>query len=166
MKIRGKVHKFGNDIDTDVIIPAKYLNTIDPEELAGHCMEPADPDFANKVRPGDILVAGKNFGSGSSREHAPIAIKASGIAAVIAKSYARIFYRNAFNTGLVLLESQEAVDAARPGDEIEVELETGVIYNRTTGKKYQAALIPEFMLKLVESGGLIPHLQKKVRGKK
>ena len=129
-------------------------------------MEPADPDFANKVRPGDVMVAGKNFGSGSSREHAPIAIKATGIAAVIAKSYARIFYRNAFNTGLVLLESQEAVDAARPGDEIEIELETGVIYNRTTGKQYQAAPIPEFMLKLLASGGLIPHLKKKVRGKK
>ena len=166
MKARGKAHKFGNDIDTDVIIPGRYLNTTDPEELAGHCMEGADPDFPNKVRPGDVMVGGKNFGSGSSREHAPIAIKATGIAVVIANSYARIFYRNAFNTGLPLLECAEAAAAARPGDEIEVELESGTIYNRTLGRKYQAAAVPEFMLKLIKDGGLIEHLKNQPRRKK
>jgi len=160
MRIQGRVHKFGDDIDTDVIIPARYLNTTDPEELAGHCMEAADPDFPNKVQPGDIIIAGKNFGSGSSREHAAIALKAAGVSLVIAKSFARIFYRNAFNTGLPLLECEDAVEAARPGDVFEVELETGRIKNLTTGQEFKAVPIPAFMLRLIKDGGLVEHLKK------
>jgi len=163
MKIKGKVHKFGDDIDTDVIIPARYLNTIDPEVLAGHCMEGVAPGFAAKVKPGDVLVAGENFGAGSSREHAAIAIKAAGIRLVIAKSFARIFYRNAFNIGLPLLESKDAVRGSRDHDELEAELETGTIKNLRTGKNFQALPVPEFMLQLIKDKGLIPHLKKQVR---
>jgi 3-isopropylmalate/(R)-2-methylmalate dehydratase small subunit len=162
MKIKGFAHKYGDDIDTDVIIPARYLNTTDPKELASHCMEPADANFAKKVKPGDIMVVGKNFGSGSSREHAAIAIKEAGIGVVIAKNYARIFYRNAFNTGLPLLECPEAATAIKAGDKLEVELERGVIVNKTSGKTYQALPIPEFMLKIVQEGGLIPTIKKQI----
>lgn len=166
MKIKGKVFKFGDDIDTDVIIPAKYLNTTDRKDLAGHCMEPADPDFSKKVKPGDIIVAGKHFGSGSSREHAPIAIKAAGISLVIAKGFARIFYRNAFNTGLPLLESAAASKEIKAGDRLEIDLEAGKIVNKNSGKEYQAEPVPEFMLELIRNNGLVAHLKKQARSKK
>ncbi len=158
MKIKGRAWKFGENIDTDVIIPARYLNTSDPEELAKHCMEDADPEFAKKIRPGDIIVAGKNFGCGSSREHAPIALKAAGIGAVIAPSFARIFYRNAFNMGLPIFESTEAAEAINEGDEVEIDGDTGLIVNKTTGKKFNAQPIPGFMQELIKQGGLIPYV--------
>ncbi|WP_456370132.1 3-isopropylmalate dehydratase small subunit [Thermodesulfatator atlanticus] len=160
-KIKGRVWKFGNDIDTDVIIPARYLNTSDPEELAKHCMEDARPEFAEEVRPGDVIVAGKNFGCGSSREHAPIAIKASGVGCVIAESFARIFYRNAFNTGLLILEAPEAAQEIEEGHEVEVDPDTGIIKDLTTGKTYKCQPIPPFMRELLKDGGLIPHIQKR-----
>jgi len=166
MKLKGKVFRFGDDIDTDIIIPAKYLNTTDRKILGSHCMEPADPEFAKKVRAGDIIVAGKHFGAGSSREHAPIAIKAAGIRLVIAKSYARIFYRNGFNTGLPLLESDAASKEIKAGDKLEVDLESGKILNKRSGKLYQAKPVPEFMLSLIKNKGLVAHLKKQVRGKK
>jgi 3-isopropylmalate/(R)-2-methylmalate dehydratase small subunit len=161
MKFIGKVYKFGNNIDTDAIIPARYLNTIDPQELARHCMEDADADFPNKVKPGDMIVAEKNFGCGSSREHAPIAIIASGVSCVIAHSFARIFYRNAINTGLPILESPEAAEAINEGDELEVELETGSIRNLRTGEIYQAAPFPDFMQGIIAKGGLINYVKDK-----
>lgn len=161
MEYKGKAFVFGNDVDTDVIIPAHYLNTTDPDELASHCMEGADPEFPNKVKPGDIMVAGKNFGCGSSREHAPIAIKALGVNVVIAGSFARIFYRNSFNMGLILVESFDAVDKISDTDEISVNIQDGVITNITTGQEFPFDPIPEFMLELVNNGGLIPYLMKK-----
>ncbi|OAQ21587.1 3-isopropylmalate dehydratase small subunit [Thermosulfurimonas dismutans] len=161
--IRGKAFKFGDNVDTDVIIPARYLNTTDPKELAKHCMEDADPEFVKKVNPGDIIVAGKNFGCGSSREHAPVAIKACGVACVIAESFARIFYRNAFNTGLLILESTEASRDIEEGDEIEVDPEAGEIRNLTKGKVYKVRPLPPFMQELIRDGGLIPHLICKYR---
>jgi 3-isopropylmalate/(R)-2-methylmalate dehydratase small subunit len=164
-KIKGKVWKFGDNIDTDVIIPARYLNTTDPEELAKHCMEDADPEFSKKVKKGDIIVAGRNFGCGSSREHAPIAIKACGIACVIAESFARIFYRNAFNTGLLILECPEAVKDTDTGDELEVYPEEGKIINLTKGKTYFTKPLPPFMKEILEDGGLIPHIMKKFKVK-
>ncbi|MDL1959028.1 MAG: 3-isopropylmalate dehydratase small subunit [Deltaproteobacteria bacterium] len=160
MKIKGKVWKFGEDINTDVIIPARYLNTSDPAELAKHCMEDADPDFSKKIKPGDIIVAGKNFGCGSSREHAPIALKAAGIGCVIALSFARIFYRNAFNMGLPIFECDETVGALREGDEVEVDADTGEIRDLTTGDVFRAQPIPPFMQELISDGGLIPHVLK------
>ncbi len=160
-KIKGRVWKFGDNIDTDVIIPARYLNTTDPEELAKHCMEDADPEFAKKVKKGDIIVAGRNFGCGSSREHAPIAIKACGISCVIAKSFARIFYRNAFNTGLLILECPEAVEKIDEGDELEVYPEEGKIINLTKKEEYHTKPLPEFMKDILEAGGLIPYVMKK-----
>ncbi len=163
MKIKGKAWKFGENIDTDVIIPARYLNTSDPKELARHCMEDADPEFVNKIRPGDIIVAGKNFGCGSSREHAPIALKAAGVGCVIAPSFARIFYRNSFNMGLPIFESREAAEAIRQGDEVEVDGDTGQITDLTTGQKFKAQPIPPFMQQLISDGGLIPHVLKKNR---
>lgn len=159
--IRGKVWRFGDNVDTDVIIPARYLNTTDPEELAKHCMEDADPEFAKKVKKGDIMVAGRNFGCGSSREHAPIAIKASGISCVVAESFARIFYRNAFNTGLLIIECPEAAKEAETGDELEIDIETGKIINHTKGKTYIIKPLPIFMKQILEDGGLIPHIMKK-----
>lgn len=162
MKFSGQVYKFGNDIDTDAIIPARYLNTFDPAELAKHCMEDADPQFPVKVQPGDIIVAEKNFGCGSSREHAPIAIKAAGVSCVIAKSFARIFYRNAVNIGLPILESPEAVDAINEGDRLEVELKIGRITNLRTGENYQAAPFPGFMQEIMDRGGLIEYVRAKV----
>ncbi len=162
-RIKGKAWKFGDNIDTDVIIPARYLNTTDPAELARHCMEDADPEFSKKVSPGDIIVAGKNFGCGSSREHAPIAIKACGISCVIAISFARIFYRNAFNTGLLILECPEAVSSIQEGDELEIYPEEGKIVNLTRGETYYTKPLPAFMKEILESGGLIPYVLKKVR---
>lgn len=161
--IRGKVWRFGDNVDTDVIIPARYLNTTDPEELAKHCMEDADPEFAKKIKKGDIMVAGRNFGCGSSREHAPIAIKASGISCVVAESFARIFYRNAFNTGLLIIECPEAAKEAETGDELEIDIETGKIINHTKGKTYIIKPLPIFMKQILEDGGLIPHIMKKFK---
>ncbi len=162
MKLRGKVHKYGANVDTDVIIPARYLNVSDAKELAAHCMEDIDADFVKKVRPGDIIVAQANFGCGSSREHAPLAIKTAGVGAVIADSFARIFYRNAINIGLPILESPEAVAATKAGDELEVELATGEIRNLTTGQAFRAKPYPEFMLQIVEAGGLIEHTRRRL----
>ncbi len=163
MKFKGKVWKFGADIDTDRIIPARYLNTSDPTELAKHCMEDEDPAFASKVRPGDIIVAEKNFGCGSSREHAPIAIKASGIACVVARSFARIFYRNSFNMGLPILESDEAVEAAGNGDVLEVDMDSGEIHNVTKGLRHTARPVPPFMQELIRAGGLMESIKKSGR---
>jgi 3-isopropylmalate/(R)-2-methylmalate dehydratase small subunit len=162
MIFRGQAWKFGADVDTDVIIPARYLNTSDPEELARHCMEDADPTFPSKVSRGDLIVAGKNFGCGSSREHAPIAIKAAGLSCVIAKSFARIFYRNAINIGLPILECPEAAAEIREGDMVEVVAEQGIVRNLTTGKTYQAASYPEFMQQIINAGGLINHVRNKI----
>lgn len=157
--MEGKAHKFGHNVDTDAIIPARYLNTFDPAELARHVMEDADPSFPQKVRPGDIIVAQKNFGCGSSREHAPLAIRAAGIAAVIAHSFARIFYRNAINIGLPILESPEAAEKIAPGDRVRVDLAAGRIVNLTSGEQYQVTPFPPFMQDLVEKGGLIPYVR-------
>ncbi len=165
MLIKGKVWLFDNDIDTDVIIPAKYLNTSDPKELAEHVMEGVDRDFSNKIKEGDIIVAGKNFGCGSSREHAPIAIKASGIHAVIAKSFARIFYRNAFNIGLPIFESLEASEKIKETDEIEIDANRGTIKNITRQEEYKAKPIPGFMQELIEAGGLVEWTKKKLKAK-
>jgi 3-isopropylmalate/(R)-2-methylmalate dehydratase small subunit len=162
MKTTGKVWKFGDDIDTDLIIPARYLNTSDPKELAQHCMEDADPEFAGKVAASDIIVAGKYFGCGSSREHAPIAIKAAGISCVIAKSYARIFYRNAFNMGLPILECEET-DDFNTGDELSIDFDKGEIHHLATGKTYLSRPIPPFMQELIQSGGLMQHIADKIK---
>ena len=155
MVFNGKAIKYGDNVDTDVIIPARYLNTIDKKELASHCMEDIDKDFTKKVEDGDIMVAGFNFGCGSSREHAPIAIKESGISLVIARSFARIFYRNAINIGLAILECDEAVDNIAEGDKVEADLDAGIIYNRTTGKSFNTKPFPEFIQKIITSGGLV-----------
>ena len=163
MLLKGKAWRFGDDIDTDIIIPAKYLNTSEPAELAAHAMEGAGDEFAKGVREGDVIVAGKNFGCGSSREHAPIAIKAAGVSAVIAKSYARIFYRNAFNIGLPIFESEEASEAVEQGHEVEVDAATGVIRDNTSGKEFRAEPIPEFMQELIEAGGLVEWTRKKIK---
>lgn len=161
MKFKGNVWKFGADIDTDRIIPARYLNTSDPGELAKHCMEDEDPSFASKVQRGDMIVAGKNFGCGSSREHAPIAIKAAGVSCVIARSFARIFYRNSFNMGLPILESDEVVDTASEGDMIEVDMDSGEIHNVTKGLRFKARPVPPFMQELIKAGGLMESIRKK-----
>ena len=160
MNLRGKVHKYGANVDTDVIIPGVYLTLTDPGELAEHCMEGIDSEFAQKVEKGDIIVAGTNFGCGSSREHAPIAIKASGISCVIAKSFARIFFRNAINIGLPLLECPQAAEESGAGDTLEVELETGEIRNITRDRLFQAEPYPDFMLELISAGGLIEHTKR------
>jgi len=161
--LKGHTWKFGNNIDTDLIIPARYLNTSDPEELAQYAMMDADSEWVDKMKKGDFIVAGDNFGCGSSREHAPIALKAAGVAAVIAKSFARIFYRNAINIGLPILESPEAADEIKEGDEVEVDLSSGIIHDQTTGKSYKAQPFPEFMQKIIDAGGLIPYLKSKAR---
>jgi len=160
MKFAGRVWKFGEDVNTDLIIPARYLNTSDPAELARHVMEDADPEFPAKVRPGDIIVGGKNFGCGSSREHAPVAIKAAGIPVVVAASFARIFYRNAFNTGLPILEAPEAVREIMQGDEVEIDLDSGQIRILGGGQTFQAQPVPPFMQELIRDGGLIEHIKK------
>ena len=159
--IRGKVHKYGSDVDTDVIIPARYLNTSSEEELAAHCMEDLDPAFVKNVRAGDILVAEDNFGCGSSREHAPIAIKASGIALVIANTFARIFYRNAINIGLPSLECPAAVEGIRAGDIVSCDLANGIIRNETTGASYRAQPFPPFIQKIIDAGGLLKSLEER-----
>jgi 3-isopropylmalate/(R)-2-methylmalate dehydratase small subunit len=160
MKMSGRVWKFGDHIDTDVIIPARYLTTSDPKELGRHCLEDADPDFVKKVNKGDIIVAGRNFGSGSSREHAPIAIKAAGISCIIAESFARIFYRNAFNMGLPIFESSDAAGLIKEGDLVRVDAATGIIEDRTQKKQFRAEPIPLFMQELIRDGGLIAYIKK------
>jgi len=155
MKYTGSIIKYGDNVDTDVIIPARYLNTSDHKELASHCMEDLDKTFVSRVKQGDIMVAGLNFGCGSSREHAPIAIKASGVSLVIAKSFARIFYRNAINIGLAIVECPEAADSISEGDTVEADLDNGIIRNITTGKEYKTAPFPEFVQKIIENGGLM-----------
>ena len=159
MKATGRVFKYGDNVDTDVIIPARYLNTSDPKELAAHCMEDIDLDFAKEVQEGDIIVANKNFGCGSSREHAPIAIKESGISCVIASTFARIFYRNAINIGLPILECGQAVKSIEAGDKLEVNFDTGVIKNLTKNEEYQGEAFPEFMQKIINSNGLIGYIK-------
>lgn len=162
MKAKGRVFKYGNNIDTDVIIPARYLSTGDPDELKGHCMEEIDKEFASKVKPGDIIVAEKNFGCGSSREHAPIAIKASGISCVIAENFARIFYRNSFNIGLPILESKEASRNIESGDEVEVDFESGQINNISKNEIYKGQSYPDFIKKIIKSGGLVNYTKSKI----
>jgi 3-isopropylmalate/(R)-2-methylmalate dehydratase small subunit len=161
MNFSGKVWKFGDNIDTDAIIPARYLNTSDPKELALHCMEDADPDFVKKMKPGDIIIGGENFGCGSSREHAPIAIKAAGISCVVAKSFARIFYRNSFNMGLPIFESRELVDNISVGQEISIEGVKGIISVSGANKTFSINPIPPFMEQLIADGGLLKHIAKK-----
>ena len=165
MKVSGIAHKYGDNVDTDVIIPARYLNTASREELAVHCMEDIDPDFPKKVQPGDLMVAGDNFGCGSSREHAPMAIQASGVSCVIARSFARIFYRNAINIGLPILECPEAADAIAAGDRVSVDFDSGLILDETTGKSFTAAPFPPFILDIIREGGLIPSILKERREK-
>lgn len=160
MLFKGKAWKFGSDIDTDAIIPARYLNTADENELAKHCMEDADPEFVNKISNGDIIVAENNFGCGSSREHAPIAIKFAGISCVIAKSFARIFFRNSFNMGLPIFECSEAVDSIEEGDVVEVDALKGIITNKTKNLTFKAQPIPDFMQKLINEGGLLNYVIK------
>ena len=163
MILRGKVHKYGANVNTDAIVAARYLNVSTAEELGRYCMMDIDADFANRVRPGDIIVATTNFGCGSSREHAPIAIKASGVSAVIAKSFARIFFRNAINIGLPLLESAEAVEATDSGDELEIDLSTGTIRNLTKSKTFRAAPYPELMSGIIKAGGLIEYTRERLK---
>lgn len=163
MAIRGRVWKFKDDIDTDAIIPARYLVTTDPKELAKHVMEDADPSFPSKVREGDILVAGKNFGCGSSREHAPLAIKGAGIAAIIAESFARIFYRNAINLGLLIIESPEAAKDIKEGEEVEIDVDRGVIRNLTTGKEYSFRPLPESLQAIMKAGGLMEYARERLK---
>jgi len=160
MRLKGRVFKFGDNINTDEIIPARYLNTIDPDILGSHCMEDADPEFAKKVKKGDIIVAGRNFGCGSSREHAPISIKACGISCVIAKSFARIFYRNAINIGLPILEHKEIAKDIENQDTIEIDLSKGKIHDNTRGNEYSTQAFPRFMQEIVEAGGLMKYIKK------
>ena len=160
MKVSGFVHKYGNNVDTDVIIPARYLNSSDPKELASHCMEDIDPEFVKKVKQGDIIVADNNFGCGSSCEHAPIAIKESGISCVIASSFARIFYRNSINTALPILECDEAAKNINSGDEVEIDFDTGIITDKTTGMTFKAQPFPEFIKEIINAGGLLNSLKK------
>jgi 3-isopropylmalate/(R)-2-methylmalate dehydratase small subunit len=160
--LSGMVHKYGSNVDTDAIIPARYLNVSEPEELARHCMEDIDLDFVKRVKPGDVIVATTNFGCGSSREHAPLAIKAAGISCVIAATFARIFFRNGINIGLPLLECEEAVAGISAGDEMAVDLDTGKIRNVTTGQEYQAKPYPAFMSELIAAGGLIEYTSRKI----
>jgi len=166
MAIHGRVHKYGANVDTDVIIPARYLSLNTAEELAPHCMEDIDAGFAQRVQAGDVIVAGTNFGCGSSREHAPLAIKGVGVSCVVAKSFARIFYRNAINVGLPILECPEAVDASEAGDELVAELETGTIRNLTRGSEFKAKPYPQFMLELIQAGGLVEHTKRRLAGEK
>lgn len=161
MKAQGTVFKFGDNVDTDVIIPARYLNSSDPKELAEHCMEDIDKDFVKKVSKGDLIVANKNFGCGSSREHAPIAIKAAGVSCVIAETFARIFYRNAINIGLPIIECEEAAKAIEAGDEVEVDFDSGMIYDKTKGTSYQGQPFPEFMQKIIKAEGLVNYINQK-----
>ncbi len=161
MKALGKVFKFGDNVDTDVIIPARYLNAPDPADLAKHCMEDIDPEFVNKVSEGDIIVATKNFGCGSSREHAPISIKAAGVSCVIAETFARIFYRNAINIGLPIIECKEASEKIEEGDTVEIDFDNGMIYNKTKNESYKGQAFPEFMQKIIKAEGLINYINTK-----
>jgi len=166
MSIRGRVWKYGDNVDTDAIIPARYLNVSTPEELARHCMEDIDPGFADAVQPGDIIVAGENFGCGSSREHAPLAIvgnRGSGIACVVAKSFARIFYRNAINIGLPILECPEAVEETETGDQLTVDLRAGTITNQRTGRTYQTTPFPSFIMGIIQAGGLVSYTRERLK---
>lgn len=165
MKVQGKVIKYGTNVDTDVIIPGRYLNTSDPAELAAHCMEDLDSTFVKRVEKGDIMVAGRNFGCGSSREHAPIAIKASGISCIIAETFARIFYRNAINTGLPIIESPEAAADISEGDRLEIDFDTGKVINLTKGVSYKGVPFPEFMQQLIAADGLIGYLRQQAESK-
>ncbi|AOZ96588.1 3-isopropylmalate dehydratase small subunit [Butyrivibrio hungatei] len=158
---RGTVFKYGDNVDTDVIIPARYLNTTDGSELARHCMEDIDKDFASKVKAGDIIVADKNFGCGSSREHAPLAIKCAGVSCVVAKSFARIFYRNSINIGLPIIECEEAAEAIKAGDVVNIDFDSGIITDETTGKSYKGQAFPPFMQKIIDSEGLINYINQK-----
>ena len=158
---KGTVFKYGDNVDTDVIIPARYLNITDAKELSKHCMEDIDKDFVNKVKEGDVIVADKNFGCGSSREHAPLVIKTSGVSCVIAKSFARIFYRNAINIGLPIIECEEAAENIKAGDVVSIDFDTGVITDDTTGKSFQGQAFPEFMQKIIDSEGLINYINSK-----
>jgi 3-isopropylmalate/(R)-2-methylmalate dehydratase small subunit len=162
MTLKGNAWKFGKNVDTDAIIPARHCNTSDPIELAKHCMEDADPEFVNKMQQGDMIVADSNFGCGSSREVAPISIKAAGVSAVIAKSFARIFFRNAINIGLPILESAEAVNGIQEGDVVEIEPASGIIRNLTRGEKYNAAPYPEFLQRIIAQGGLLPYVEERL----
>ena len=162
MMLKGKTHKYGADVNTDVIFPARYLNVSEPAELAKHCMEDIDPDFVSRVELGDIMVATTNFGCGSSREHAPLAIKAAGISCIIAKTFARIFFRNAINIGLPLLECEKAVDKTEAGDILEVDLDSGKIKNLTSGIEFAAKPYPDFMAELISAGGLIEYTKKRL----
>lgn len=161
MKALGKVFKYGDNVDTDVIIPARYLNSSDPAELATHCMEDIDKDFVNQVKKGDIIVAEKNFGCGSSREHAPIAIKASGVSCVIAETFARIFYRNSINIGLPIIECKEASERIEASDEVEIDFDSGIITNKTKGESYKGQAFPEFMQKIIKAEGLMNYINAK-----
>ncbi len=161
MRASGTVFKYGDNVDTDVIIPARYLNSSDPKELAVHCMEDIDREFVHKVQTGDIIVADKNFGCGSSREHAPIAIKASGVSCVIAESFARIFYRNAINIGLPIIECPEASRGIQAGDQVEIDFDSGIIYDRTRGTQFKGQAFPEFMQKIIRAEGLINYINNK-----
>lgn len=161
MKASGNVFKYGDNVDTDVIIPARYLNSSDPKELAAHCMEDIDREFVSRVQPGDLIVADKNFGCGSSREHAPIAIKAAGVSCVIAKTFARIFYRNAINIGLPIIECPQAADGIEAGDEVEVDFDTGIITNKTKKTTYQGQPFPEFMQRIIQAEGLVNYINQK-----
>jgi 3-isopropylmalate/(R)-2-methylmalate dehydratase small subunit len=163
--MKGKVFTYGDNIDTDAIVPARYLDTTDPDELASHCMEDIDGEFVRKVRPGDIIVAGENFGCGSSREHAPIAIRAAGVSCVIASSFARIFFRNAINIGLPILEAPEAVREAAEGDVMEVDLATGLIRNETKRSEHRAEPFPPFMQNIIDAGGLVNSVRRELQGR-
>jgi 3-isopropylmalate/(R)-2-methylmalate dehydratase small subunit len=165
MSLRGHVHKYGANVDTDAIIPARYLNINDAQELAKHCMEDIDAGFVGRVQPGDVIMATTNFGCGSSREHAPLCIKAAGVSCVIAKSFARIFYRNSINIGLPILECDEAVEGTEAGDELAVELESGTVRNLTKGKTFQAKPYPAFMLELIHAGGLVEYTRRRLAAK-
>ena len=164
MKAQGSVHKYGDNIDTDVIIPARHLNSFDPKELAAKCMIDVDTEFVSRVKEGDIMVAGRNFGCGSSREHAPIAIKAAGISCVIADTFARIFYRNSINIGLPIIECPEAAAEIAAGDEVEIDFDSGVITDKTTGKPYEGQAFPEFMQGIIKAGGLVNYINRQNQG--
>ncbi len=161
MKAEGRVFKYGDNVDTDVIIPARYLNTFDADELAAHAMEDIDPEFVHKVQPGDIIVAGKNFGCGSSREHAPLCLKTAGVSCIIAEYFARIFYRNAINIGLPIIECKEASEEIEDGDDVEIDFDSGKIYDRTKGTEYQGQPFPPFMQELINAGGLVNYINAK-----
>ena len=161
MKATGRVFKYGDNVDTDVIIPARYLNSFDPQELASHAMVDIDPEFAGKVQPGDIIVARKNFGCGSSREHAPLCLKTAGVSCVIADTFARIFYRNAINIGLPIIECPEAAEGIDAGDQVEIDFDSGRIYNRTKGTEFQGQAFPPFMQELISAGGLVNYINSK-----